>query len=250
MRLEHMRPDQIRAAIAAGIPAVLPIGVQEYHGEHLPVGVDLLAVTRSLERLEAEAPERLILLPAFAWGAASFAVAGPESHGTVHVDAGAFLPFAQGLFAGLLQMGLRNIHGIIHHQSENFAQGMPTDLTFRLAARQAIFAHLEATRGRGWWGKGEMADYYEGHARGENPFNWIQINPLMPPETARHFPFDHAGEGETALMLALAPELVASGRMAENDTWYTASAPRATQAQGEAGVDVILGHLRRLLGLG
>ena len=71
MRLEHMRPHQIRAAIAAHVPAVLPIGVQEYHGEHLPVGVDLLAVTRAVERLEAEAPERLILLPAFAYGAAS-----------------------------------------------------------------------------------------------------------------------------------------------------------------------------------
>ncbi len=250
MRLEEMRPHQIREAIVAGTPAVLAIGVQEYHGEHLPVGVDLLAVTRCLERLEAEAPERLILLPAFAWGAASFAVAGPESNGTVQVDAGAFLPFAQGLFAGLLQMGLRNIHGVIHHQSENFAQGMPTDLTFRLAARQAIFAHLEATRGRGWWGRGEMADYYEGHARGENPFNWVSIHPLMPPETARHFPFDHAGEGETALMLALAPELVAEGRMAENDTWYTETAPRATKAQGGAGVAVILRHLRGVLGLG
>ena len=58
MRLELMRPHQIRAAIAANIPAVLPIGVQEYHGEHLPVGVDLLAVTRSVERLEAEASAR------------------------------------------------------------------------------------------------------------------------------------------------------------------------------------------------
>ena len=72
-----MRPHQIRAAIQADIPAVLAIGVQEYHGEHLPVGVDLLAVTRVLARLEAEAPERVILLPAFGYGAASHAVAGP-----------------------------------------------------------------------------------------------------------------------------------------------------------------------------
>ena len=249
MRFEQMRPHQIRAAIAADIPAVLPIGVQEYHGEHLPVGVDLLAVTRAMERLEAEAPERLILLPAFAYGAASFAVSGPEQ-GTLQVDAEGFLPFARGLFAGLLNIGLRNIHGVIHHQTENFRQGMPTDLSFRLAARQATFAHLEATRGQGWWGKGEMASYYEGQARGDNPFNWISIHPLMPPEVAAHFPFDHAGEGETALMLALAPELVEPARMAENDTWYTASAPRATAAQGEAGVAVILGYLRGVLGLG
>ena len=249
MRLDHMRPHQIRAAIAANIPAVLPIGVQEYHGEHLPVGVDLLAVTRTLERLEAEAPERLILLPSFAYGAASFAVAGPAGTGTLQVDAESFLPFARGLFAGLLSIGFRNVHGVIHHQTENFAQGMPTDLSFRLAARAATFAHLEATRGQGWWGKGDMAAYYEGHARGDNPFNWISIHPLMPAEVTAHFPFDHAGEGETALMLALCPELVEPARMAENATWYTASAPRATRTQGEAGVAVILAHLRGILGL-
>ena len=219
MRFEEMRPHQIRAAIAAGVPAVLAIGVQEYHGEHLPVGVDLLAVTRCVERLEAEAPERVIVLPSFVYGAASFAVAGPAGTGTLQVDAGAFLPFAQALFAGLLGIGFRNIHGVIHHQSENFLQGMPTDLCFRLAARQAIFAHLEAARGQGWWGKGEMAEYYAGHARGENPFNWIAIHPLMPPEVVPHLPFDHAGEGETALMLALCPELVEPGLMAANDTW-------------------------------
>ena len=249
MRFEHMRPHQLRAAIAAGVPAVLPIGVQEYHGEHLPVGVDLLAVTRCAERLEAEAPERVILLPSFAYGAASHAVAGPAGTGTLHVDAAAFLPFATALFTGLLNIGLRNIHGVIHHQTENFLQGMPTDLTFRLAARQATFAHLEATRGQGWWGKGDMASYYEGHAQGDNPFNWISIHPLMPAEVAQHFPFDHAGEGETALMLALCPELVEPARMAENDTWYTESAPKATRAQGEAGVAVILAHLRQVLGV-
>ena len=250
MRFEHMRPHQIRAAIAAGTPAVLAIGVQEYHGEHLPVGVDLLAVTRCLERLEAAAPERLILLPSFAYGAASHAVAGPAGTGTLHVEATSFLPFATALFTGLLNIGLRNIHGVIHHQTENFTQGMPTDLSFRLAARQATFAHLEVTRGQGWWGKGEMATYYEGHAEGDNPFNWISIHPLMPSEVAQHFPFDHAGEGETALMLALAPELVEPARMAQNETWYTASAPRATAAQGEAGVAVIMRHLRGLTGLG
>ena len=249
MRLELMRPHQIRAAIAGNMPAVLAIGVQEYHGEHLPVGVDLLAVTRCLDRLESAEPNALILLPPFAYGAASHAVAGPMGTGTLHVDAAAFLPFAQGLFAALLNVGFRNIHGVIHHQTENFWQGMPTDLCFRLAARQATFAHLEAEQGQGWWGKGDMADYYAGHAAGNNPFNWISIHPLMPPEVATVLPFDHAGEGETALMLALAPETVEPARMAANDTWYTATAPRATKAQGEAGVVLILAHLRVVLGI-
>lgn len=245
MRLELMRPHQIRAAIAANLPAVLAIGVQEYHGEHLPVGVDLLAVTRCLDRLDSEYPGRLIILPPFAYGAASHAVAGPDS-GTLHLDPAVFQPFAHALFSALLNTGFRNVHGIIHHQTENFAQGMPTDLAFRLAARQATFTHLEQTRGPGWWGRADMADYY---GAADNPFNWIGIHPLMPSEVKQHFPFDHAGEGETALMLALAPETVEPDRMRDNTTWYTATAPRATKAQGEAGVAVILDHLRTLLGL-
>ena len=248
MRLDLMRPHQIRCAIAANTPAVLAIGVQEYHGEHLPVGVDLLAVTRCLDRLEVLVPD-LVILPPFAYGAASHSVAGPIGTGTLHLDAAAFLPFAQSLFAALLNVGFRNIHGVIHHQTENFWQGMPTDLSFRLAARQAVFAHLERERGQGWWGKADMAEYYQGAARGENPFNWISLHPLMPPEVTQHLPFDHAGEGETALMLALCPDLVELARMAENATWYTASAPKASAQQGEAGVGVILDYLRGILGL-
>ncbi|MEZ5797345.1 MAG: creatininase family protein [Paracoccaceae bacterium] len=140
MRFEAMRPGQLRDAMAAGRPFVLPIGVLEYHGAHLPSGVDLLAVTGVVERLGDE----VVVLPPFAYGAASHAVAGPEGTGTLHVETGAILPLAEGLFAALLKAGIRNIHGVIHHQTENFAQGMPTDLAFRVAARNAIFRHLEA----------------------------------------------------------------------------------------------------------
>jgi len=242
MRFERMRPAEIRAAVAAGLPFVLPIGVQEYHGEHLPVGMDLLAVTEVLERIEPE----IVILPPFAWGAASFAVASPES-GTVHVAAEAILPFAQALFAGLIAAGIRNIRGLIHHQTENFAQGMPTDLTFRLAARNAVFAHLEATKGRGWWGSPDSADYYAGHAAGDNPFNWISIHPIMPAGLA--YPFDHAGQGETGLMLALAPETVDMTALGPDAPWYVADAGQATAEKGEAGVQLILAHLRGVLGL-
>ena len=63
---------------------------------------------------------------------------------------------AEALFTALLQSGFRNIRGVIHHQTEGFDQGMPTDLAFRLAARNAIMRFLEATRGPGWWGRREM----------------------------------------------------------------------------------------------
>jgi creatinine amidohydrolase len=122
------------------------------------------------------------------------------------VPADRLLLFAQPLFASLLKVGFRNIHGFIHHQTENFEVGMPTDLAFKLAARQAIFTFLDAEHGEGWWGDAAMADYYAKQASKADPFNWIQIHPLLSAEAIRQFPFDHAGEGETSLMLDLCPE--------------------------------------------
>ena len=104
----------------------------------------------------------------------------PARTGTLHIDAEALIPLAKAMFTGLLRIGFRNIHLVIHHQTENFAAGMPTDLAFKLAARQAIFAFLEAERGEGWWGAKSMADYYERQSSGDDPFNWIKAHPLMP----------------------------------------------------------------------
>lgn len=243
MQFELMRPEQLRRAIEAGTPVVLPIGVMEYHGEHLPSGVDLLAVTKTLERLSDE----IVLMQPFAYGAASHAVAGPEGTGNLHVDADTLLPFAESLFTALLRGGFRNVHGVVHHQTENFAQGMPTDLAFRFAARNAIFAFLEQEHGQGWWGQEAMRDYYAMHAAESSPFDWIRIHSLFPP--GADYPFDHAGEGETGLMQALAPETVDMARASEGGHWYTETADRATAERGEAGVTIALAHIRERLGL-
>lgn len=246
MRFELMRPHQIRDAIARNVPVVLPLGVIEYHGEHMGVGMDLLAVTRVLDRLEHQV--EIVILPPFAYGAASYAVEGPEGTGTLHVDAGKIAPFAEEMFLGLLRIGFRNIHAIIHHQSENFVAGMPTDLAFRFAGRQAVFRCLERERGEGWWGRAEMQDYYARQVSGADPFNWIKVHPLMSAEVTAQYPFDHAGIGETSLMLALAPEVVEMERTGENRGWYTDGAEKATAELGERGVARIMEHLREVLG--
>ena len=154
---------------------------------------------------------------------------------------------AEALFASLLNTGFRNLHAVIHHQTENFAQGMPTDLTFRLAARNVIFRHLEAARGPGWWGDRAMQDYYSQDAAGDDQFNWIRIHPLFP--KGADFPFDHAGVGETTLMLALAPDTVAMDRVQDGGDWYTETALQATAELGERGVQIALAHLRRVIGV-
>jgi creatinine amidohydrolase/Fe(II)-dependent formamide hydrolase-like protein len=245
MRYEMMLPHQIRGAIEGRWPVVLPLGVLEYHGEHMAVGMDTLAVTGVLDILEKEMD--LVILPPFYYGAASYAVEPPEEKGTLHVDAEALLPFAKAMFHGLLRIGFRNIHVVIHHQTENFAVGMPTDLGFKFAARQAIFAFLEKERGEGWWGNEKMADYYALQSAGDDPFNWIKAHPLLTPEAIKQYTFDHAGVGETSLMMALFPEAVDLSR-GSDDQWYARSARGANVAFGDKGVELALSHLRRAIG--
>jgi creatinine amidohydrolase/Fe(II)-dependent formamide hydrolase-like protein len=244
MRYELMLPHQIRTAIDGNWPVVLPLGVLEYHGEHLPVGLDTLVVIKLLEALEPEMD--MVLLPPFYYGAASYAVAGPERTGTLHVGANTLYPLAQEMFTGLLRIGFRNIHFFVHHQTENFAAGMPTDLAFKFGGREAIFAFLEANRGEGWWGNGDMAQYYDQQSSGDDPFNWIKGHPLMTPQIIAEFPFDHAGLGETSLLLALCPDTVEMENLSR-DHWYTASASAATRELGEKGRSLILAHIRHVL---
>ncbi|WP_170604946.1 creatininase family protein [Ruegeria arenilitoris] len=245
MRFELMLPHQIRDAIERNLPVLLPLGVLEYHGEHMAVGMDMLAVTRILDRLEQELD--IVILPQFAYGAASYAVERPEGAGSVHVGADKILPIAEEIFFSLLRVGFRNIHGFIHHQTENFTAGMPTDLAFKLAGRQAIFRFLETQYGEGWWGSDRMRDYYTQHDEGIDPFNWICVHPLMDEKITQKYPFDHAGIGETSLMMALAPEVVDRDRFGDNSGWYTESAKDASAELGEMGVGLILDRLKELL---
>ncbi len=244
MRYEMMFPDQIRRAIDENWPVVLPMGVLEYHGEHLAVGMDTLVVVKALEILEKQID--MVILPSFYYGAGSYAVEPPERNGTIHVDCEQLIPLAKGLFTSLLRIGFRNIHGVIHHQSENFAAGMPTDLAFKTAARKTIFDFLEQTRGEGWWGGNDMQDYYDQHNAGSDPFNWIKFHSLMDEQTQKDYTFDHAGIGETSLMMSLCPEGVDMSKFTE-EKWYSRTAKDSTIQYGDTAKEKILEHLRKIL---
>jgi len=244
MRYEMMFPDQIREAIDNSTPVVLALGVLEYHGEHMTPGVDTLLVIRALDILEKEMP--LVILPPFYYGSSSFAVEPPERNGTVHVDSQILQPFARQLFYNLLRIGFRNIHVFIHHQCENFTEGMPTDLAFKLAARQETFDFIERERGEGWWGNKSSADYYENHAAGDNPFNWISIHPFMSANAQAEFPVDHAGEQETSLMMAFCPEAVDMSRFSD-EKWYSNSAKIASLEYGNRAKEIIISEMKKHL---
>jgi len=244
MRYEMMFAEQLREAMKKNTPVVLPVGVLEYHAEHATFGVDTLLVVKALEILEKEM--ELIILPPFYYGAASYAVEPPENNGTIHVPGSTLHLLAKDLFKSLLKVGLKNIHIFIHHQSENFTAGMPTDLAFKLAARESIFEYIEKERGEGWWGSESMKDYYSMHEKGSDPFSWINIHPFMDAETQKKYPIDHASEQETSLMLAFCPEGVDMKRFSEKK-WYSAGAKKATVEYGLAAKDMILNSIKKRL---
>ena len=244
MRYELMFPDQIRTAIDENWPVALPVGVLEYHSEHCVTGVDTLLVVKAMEELEKEM--NMVVFPPFYYGSGSYVVEPPERNGTVHVDPSVLHPLAGGIFKSLLRIGFRNVHVFIHHQSENFTAGMPTDLAFRLAARQVTFEFLEKERGENWWGDNSMSDYYSRHGEDGNPFNWIQIHPLMDEASQKAFPIDHAGKQETSLMMAFCPEGVDMNRFSDKK-WYAKGAADASLEYGLKAKEIILNGIRKVL---
>ena len=236
MQYLNMLPYQIREAIDKNVPVVLPLGVVEYHAEHLPMGVDCFTCIEIIGRVEKRHPE-LVVLPPFYYGAASLAVAKPERNGTVHVDALKIVPVAEEIFRGLLRVGFRNIHAFICHQTEEFTQGMPTDLAFRLAARHVIFDWVEKESGEGWWGTEKFSDYY---SNANNPFNWIRIHNVhehSTPERAKKFPGDHAGKLETSEAMYICPDRVELDRI-DGSLWYARAGKEASAEYGDEAMEL------------
>jgi len=240
MRYEWMYPHQIRSALRRNLPVAMAAGVLEYHADHCVMGVDTVLVQRALEMVESEREQDLILLPPFFYGAASYAVEPPERNGTLHIGAPAIQAVARDLFRSLLRVGFRNVHVFVHHQSENFLAGMPTDLALRLAAREVIFEHLERERGEGWWGSARMQNYYQQHASGADPFSWISVHPFLDEETQKLYPIDHASKRRRRLEATYLQEVVCARRPTGQPGVWTGRA-KAHSRTAAARVEVTVG---------
>ena len=109
--------------------------------------------------------------------------------------------------------------------------------------RITMVEYLEKEKGRGWWGSESMATYYENLETSDNPFNWIQIVPLMSPEIQQKMGFDHAGFLETSLMLAAIPERVNMDLLKDDGLWFTKDAYKASSEYGKKVYKMMVGYL-------
>jgi creatinine amidohydrolase len=59
-RYAHLKPEELRFHLEAGRPIILPLGALEWHGDHLPLGLDGLVAEHLSERL-GELTEGVVL---------------------------------------------------------------------------------------------------------------------------------------------------------------------------------------------
>lgn len=138
----------------------------------------------------------------------------------------------------------RNIYLFVHHQSENFCKGMPTDLAFKLAARQKIFVFTEWERGNGWWGEDtQSANYFGEHATGDEPFSWMHVCLFKSEEAQSLYPINHVGKQEPSLMMAFCPEAVDMGRFDESKC-YSKGVKVASLKYGNEAKEIILRYMK------
>ncbi len=244
MQLTEMFFDEIEDAKKRKVPFIIPIGTLEYHAHHASLGTDTLVITGILKELEKE--KEIVVCPPIWYGIASYAVGGPETN-TITVDEDVYAAYIYEIVKSMVYGGQRNLYLIPHHQTEE-AGLMPMTIACWKAAKKVAMAYMEDTRGRGWWGSNDYADYYENLGTGDDPFNYVKVIPLIGKE-AQHKcgGFDHAGKWETSLLMGTQPERVDLTRCDRNTEWFAESAKEASEELGKHMVACTLEWLREAI---
>ena len=239
MILDKSFPKETDRVKKENLPLVFAAGTVEYHGPHCSYGCDTLVAEGLIRELSKR--KEIMIAPTISYSPASYAV-GDDKSGTVHIPERAFEEYVYYVFRSMLNAGFRNIYVVIHHQFEQECE-KPMTLCYRLAASRAIMDHLEKTMGQGWWGSENYSDYYSQLGGDDNPFNWIKVIPTMTTEVQNATGYDHAGEFECSILMALYPEAVDLSRLEDKKHWFTESAKNANKELGEKMVALSLASL-------
>jgi len=158
--------------------AVLPIGSTEYHGEHLPFGTDTL-VADSLAAALTDRVEGMLKLPVLPFGMSEHYSSFPM---VITLDTTTLIGVLKEVMNSLNAHGIKRLIVINGHDG-NIPALHAASMEYRKAHPEFKVAALEA-----WW---------------------ITAGELLPRGTFEAWGgIGHAGEGETSMMLRVAPELV------------------------------------------
>ncbi|MFT3767407.1 MAG: creatininase family protein [Minicystis sp.] len=175
----ELTTDRLRAALASGRPAavLLPVGSVEPHGPHLPLMTDTIiseaAAARAAERLEKEGVSAFVA-PAVPYGVTEFAAGFA---GAISVPAEVLTSFLRAVVRGYLDAGFAHVC-LVNNHLEPAHDGAVRAAIEGFAGGSASVACPLTRR----WGRTLSAEFKSGAC--------------------------HAGEYETSLVLAAAPETV------------------------------------------
>ena len=232
MHLKHMRPYQLKAAVDAGQPLLVPAGCIETHGPHMALGHDTIIVEEVCARIAART--EIVIAPSLDYGPTGYALGGPAD-GTIDPDYDGFHHLVKSILRNFLEMGFRRVFVIIMHQG----MGGPLAQSFSKAAAELSFERVLEKLPHGWWADPARRDQW-----GE--FGSIQVEPMILPAASPPAGGDHAGYNETSFLLATRPELVEQERLDSEAPWYCGAEGEertswsANVEHGQAMVDAVV----------
>jgi creatinine amidohydrolase len=226
---ERLTTKRFEAVLGSVATVLLPVGAVEAHGLHGPLGADNLTPVELCRRLEARYPDRLLVAPAIPYGHAWDLEDWP---GTLNIPAAALEVYVAAVGGAMSRWGIRDLVLVNGHGGNVGA------LTH--AAEQIADLGVRVTLSN-WW-----VDYGE------------EIRRLVGGQ-------GHAGEDETSVLMALAPETVDGeaarsnrlrpvARMKDHEVrqrvWRYATSgdpSRASAALGETILAAVVDRLDQLL---
>jgi creatinine amidohydrolase len=159
------------------VVALVPIGSTEPHGPHLGLGTDVVisaaACVRACEMLEKKGPIASVIAPAVSYGVTDCAVGFP---GAVSIPAAVLTAYIAAICDGLLAQGLRHVCLVNNHLEPAHDAAVRAVIAGR-EGRVSVACPLTKK-----WARTLSAEFKSGQC--------------------------HAGQYETSIVMAAAPELV------------------------------------------
>ena len=180
-RYAEMTWPECNAAAKGGKVAVLPVATYEDHGYHLPIDVDVILATEICERAVARIPDEAVLIPAVTHGYSPHHMDFP---GTITIRWDTFINYVKDVCLSLAHHGFTRILIVNGHGSNTAPLEMAARLTVVETEGRVFCASVNH------WGVRKLRDAAKSI------------------RTSDYGGTSHAGEYETALYLALRPELV------------------------------------------
>jgi creatinine amidohydrolase len=205
MKWKEMTAVELRA-LDRKVPLLLPVAAVEQHGPHLPTATDSMIAEHLCLTAEAELSETVLLLPTVTVGCSGHHL---DFGGTLSVDHTTFIAYVSGILDSVAAAGFRDIV-IFNSHGGNQAAAQVMVESWGMSHPKCRVVLLT------WW---KLA--------GEALSAITETGPGG---------VGHAGEFETSLMLAIAPDLVRHDRIEKGGNLPTFPWAESDMIRGAQGL--------------